>query len=229
MKTSLMIMSGILLLVTQVYGQEGLVLKDQKDKVSYAIGVDIANSLRRQSIEVNPDVLVQGIKDNLLKRKTLLSEQEMRDVLTVFQREMLTKQGELRKEIGEKNRKEGQAFLTANKQKSGIMVRPSGLQYKELQAGTGQTPKATDTVVAHYRGMLIDGTEFDSSYRRGAPTNFQVTGVIPGWTEALQLMKVGAKWQIFVPTELAYGERGVGDVIPPNAALIFEIELLGVK
>jgi FKBP-type peptidyl-prolyl cis-trans isomerase FklB len=229
MKFSLVAVLAVLLLVSQAMGQEKLVLKDQKDKVSYSIGTDIAGSLKKQSIDINGDALVQGIRDVLSNSKTLLAEEEIRAILTSFQKEMLAQQVERNKEAVVKNKKEGAAFLAENKKKEGVVTRPSGLQYKVISAGTGKSPKATDTVVANYRGKLLDGTEFDSSFTRGEPANFQVTGVIPGWTEALQMMKTGAKWQVFIPAELAYGERGVGNIIPPNSTLIFDIELISIK
>jgi FKBP-type peptidyl-prolyl cis-trans isomerase FklB len=149
--------------------------------------------------------------------------------MAAFQKEMMAKQQELAKRLGEKNKKEGEAFLSENRKKEGIKALPSGLQYKVVKAGTGKKPKSTDTVTTHYRGTLIDGTEFDSSYRRGQPASFPVSGVIPGWTEALQLMEEGAKWQLFIPPNLAYGERGAGSQIGPNATLIFEIELISIQ
>jgi FKBP-type peptidyl-prolyl cis-trans isomerase FklB len=142
--------------------------------------------------------------------------------MAAFQKEMIAK-------LGEKNKAEGEAFLAENKKKEGVKTLPSGLQYKVIKAGTGKKPKVTDTVTTHYRGTLMNGTEFDSSYRRGQPVSFQVNGVIPGWTEALQLMEEGAKWQLFIPSNLAYGERGAGRDIGPNATLVFEIELLSIE
>jgi FKBP-type peptidyl-prolyl cis-trans isomerase FklB len=159
----------------------------------------------------------------------LLSEQEVRETLAAFQTEMTAKQAELAKKMGEKNKKEGEAFLAENQKKEGVKTLPSGLQYRVIQAGTGKSPKATDEVTAHYRGTLIDGTEFDSSYRRGKPETLPIGGVIAGWTEALQLMQEGAKWQLFVPSNLAYGERGAGRDIGPQATLIFEIELISIQ
>ena len=159
----------------------------------------------------------------------MLSEEEMRTVMTAFQKEMAAKQAEMMKSQGEKNKKEGEAFLAENKKKEGVKTLASGLQYKVIKEGTGKTPKATDKVSTHYQGTLIDGTEFDSSYKRGEPATFPVNGVIPGWTEALQLMKVGSKWQLFVPSKLAYGEKGAGPIIGPNAVLIFTVELLAIK
>lgn len=229
MKLRLMAVLGIVLLACQVNAGENLVLKDQKDKVSYSIGMNIGNNLKKQSIDVNPDVLAQGIKDALSGSKALMTEQEVNETIMAFQKEMSAKQIERLKELGEKNKKEGEAFLAENKKKEGIITLPSGLQYKVINEGTGETPGLTDTVTVNYRGTLIDGTEFDSSYRRGQPATFPVNAVIAGWTEALQLMKVGSKWQLFIPSDLAYGERGAGRDIGPNATLIFDVELLSIK
>ena len=229
MKLQLIAVLGFVLLVSQVSAEEKPVLKDQKDKVSYSIGMNIGNNLKKQAIDVNPDALVYGIKDALSGGKALITEQEVNDTLMAFQKEMASKQSERLKELGEKNKKEGEAFLAENKKKEGVITLPSGLQYKVIKEGTGETPKLTDTVTTNYRGTLIDGTEFDSSYRREQPATFPVKGVIAGWTEALQLMKVGSKWQLFTPSNLAYGERGAGRDIGPNATLIFEVELLSIK
>jgi FKBP-type peptidyl-prolyl cis-trans isomerase FklB len=211
--------------VSLVNAQETPVLKNQKDKMSYIIGMDIGNNLKKQSIDIDPAFLARGIKDALAGGKPLLTEKEMQETMAVFQKEMMAKQ----QEVATKNKKEGEAFLVENKKKQGVKTLPSGLQYKVIKEGTGKKPKLGDTVTAHYWGTLIDGTEFDSSYKRGQPANFPVSGVIPGWTEALQLMGEGAKWQLFIPSNLAYGERGAGAGIGPNATLIFEIELISVQ
>src|SRR5579863_3538866 len=203
--------------------------KTQKDKVSYAIGMNIGTTLHKQSVDVDPKVLQQGLEDALAGGKTLLSEDEARATLTEFQTEMRKKMQEKMQAEGEANKKEGATFLAANKAKEGIIVLPSGLQYKILTPGTGPKPTATDSVVCNYRGTLIDGTEFDSSYKRGQPATFPVGGVIKGWTEALQLMPVGSKWQLFIPADLAYGERGPDPAIGPNATLIVEVELLSIE
>ena len=207
MKSGLIIALGIGILAGQVYAQD-VVLKTQKDKVSYSIGMDIGMTLKNQSIEVDPAILARGIKDSMTGQKPLMTEQEIRDTIAAFQKEMMAKQQELAKQMGEKNKKEGEAFLAENKKKEGVKTLASGLQYKVIKAGTGKKPKATDTVTTNYRGTLVDGTEFDSSARQGKPATFPVNGVIPGWTEALQLMEEGAKWQLFIPSNLAYGERG---------------------
>jgi FKBP-type peptidyl-prolyl cis-trans isomerase FklB len=226
MKLKLIVILGILFLVSQVNAQENLVLKNQKDKISYIIGMDIGTNLKKQSIDIDSNILAKGVKDALAGTKPLLTEQEIQETMMAFQKEMMAKQ----EEIGKKNKKEGEAFLAENKKKEGVKTLPSGLQYKVIKAGTGKKPKLSDTVTAHYRGTLIDGTEFDSSYKRGQPATFPVSGgMIPGWTEALQLMEEGAKWQLFIPSNLAYGEKGAGRDIGPNATLIFEIELVSIQ
>ena len=229
MKLQVMAALGFLFLAFQASGEENLVLRNQKDKVSYIIGMEIGKNFKKQSVDVDPDILTRGIKDAISGGKSLLTEQEIQETMAAFQKEMTAKQEELNKKLGEKNKREGEAFLAENKKKQDVKTLPSGLQYKVIKAGTGKKPKINDTVTTHYRGTLIDGTEFDSSYRRGQPVSFPVSGVIPGWTEALQLMEEGAKWQLFIPSNLAYGERGMGSVIGPNATLIFEIELISIQ
>jgi FKBP-type peptidyl-prolyl cis-trans isomerase len=209
--------------------QSASAFKTQKDKVSYAIGMNVGSTLHRQGVDIDPKVLQQGLQDALAGGKTLLSEEEERAVLTELQADMRKKQQEKMQQAGEANKKDGEAFLAANKNKDGVVTLPSGLQYKVITTGTGPKPTASDSVVCNYRGTLIDGKEFDSSYKRGQPATFPVSGVIKGWTEALQLMPVGSKWQLFVPSELGYGERGTGADIGPNATLIFEVELLSIQ
>jgi FKBP-type peptidyl-prolyl cis-trans isomerase FklB len=206
-----------------------LVLKTPKDKTSYAMGMNFGTGLRKQSIDIDPAILARGLKDSFSNGKTLLTEDQARTILTELQNDIRKKQQQMAQLLGDTNKKEGIAFLEANKTKDGVVTLPSGLQYKILQEGTGPKPTATDKVVCNYRGTLLDNTEFDSSYKRGQPATFPVTGVIKGWTEALQLMPVGSKWQLFVPAELAYGDRGAGGQIPPNATLIFEVELLSIQ
>lgn len=221
----MIVIVGILFLVSQVNAQENLVLKSQKEKVSYIIGMEIGSNLKKQLADVDSTILAKGIQDALTDRKPLLTEKEIQETMAAFQKEMMVKQTE----VAKKNKAEGEAFLSENKKKEGVKALPSGLQYKVIKAGTGKKPKSNDTVTAHYRGTLINGTEFDSSYKRGQPVSFQVSGVIPGWTEALQLMEVGAKWQLFIPSNLAYGEQGAGRDIGPNATLIFEVELVSIQ
>jgi len=208
---------------------DSTLLKTQKDKVSYSIGLDIGEKFKSQSIDIEPDLLLKGIKDVLSGEKPLLSEEEVQSVMTAFQQQLQTAAMARMKELGDKNMKEGETFLAENKKKPGVVALPSGLQYKVVKAGAGKKPKATDTVTTNYRGTLVDGTEFDSSYKRGQPASFPVSGVISGWTEALQLMPVGSKWVLYVPPGLAYGPRGAGQAIGPNATLIFEVELLSIE
>lgn len=211
------------LLACQDKGSQEIVLTDQKAKISYAIGLSIGNNFKQESIEVDHTVLMRGIQDAMSGAKALLTDEECNQVMMQFQQENANRRAD-------KNMKDGQSFLAENKTKEGVFTLPSGLQYKVIKAGTGKTPTATDTVTTHYRGTLIDGTEFDSSYKRGKPASFPVNRVIAGWTEALQLMQVGAKWQLFIPSELAYGSHGApGGRIGPNATLIFDIELLGIE
>ena len=204
-------------------------LKTIEQKASYGIGLAIGRQLREQGFEIDAGLIARGIEDTLSGQEPLLSSQELQEAMRAFQQQMAAKKQERDKVAGQKNQQKGQAFLAANKAKQGVVTMPSGLQYQVVKAGTGATPKATDNVRTHYRGTLIDGTEFDSSYKRGEPAEFPVNGVIKGWTEALQLMKVGAKWKLFIPAELAYGERGAGGAIGPHETLIFDIELLEVK
>jgi FKBP-type peptidyl-prolyl cis-trans isomerase FklB len=229
MKLRLAVVMCVMLVASHAMAGEKLELKTQKDKASYAIGMSMGGSLKKNGIEVNSDVLFAGIKDALSGSKPLMTEEEMKDTMTALQKEAQAKQQEQAKAVAEKNKKEGEAFLAANKKKDGVITLKSGLQYKIIKSGSGKTPKATDSVTVNYRGTLIDGTEFDSSYKRGQPATFPVNGVIPGWTEALQLMKEGAKWQLFIPSNLAYGERGAGGVIGPDAVLIFDVELISIN
>jgi FKBP-type peptidyl-prolyl cis-trans isomerase FklB len=210
-------------------GQSSSALQTQKEKSSYALGMNIASGLKKQMVDVDPDSLARGLKDELAGGKTLLTTEEAQAALAELQNEVRKKQEEEMQKVGEANMKEGAEFLAANKAKEGVVTLASGLQYKILTAGTGSKPTASDTVVCNYKGTLINGTEFDSSYKRGQPASFPVSGVIKGWTEALQLMPVGSKWQLVVPPDLAYGSRGAGGVIGPNATLIFEVELLSIK
>ncbi|HLO08830.1 MAG TPA: FKBP-type peptidyl-prolyl cis-trans isomerase [Terriglobales bacterium] len=204
-------------------------LTTQKDKFSYALGMNLGTNLHKQSVPVDPNILLRGLKDALAGGKTALTEEQARAALMEVQNEMRKKQQAEMQAAGEANKKEGDAFLAANKAKEGVVTLPSGLQYKILTQGTGPKPTATDSVVCNYRGTLINGTEFDSSYKRGEPATFPVSGVIKGWTEALQLMPVGSKWQLFVPSDLAYGERSPGPEIAPDSTLIFEVELLSIQ
>ncbi|MFZ0814816.1 MAG: FKBP-type peptidyl-prolyl cis-trans isomerase [Candidatus Sulfotelmatobacter sp.] len=209
-----------------------LTLKTQKEKFSYALGMNtgkrMSESLKKQSVPFDPAILARGMKDGLAGGKTLLTDDQAQAVLNEMRTE-LSKQQEAKMHVaGEANKKEGDAFLAANKGKEGVVALPSGLQYKILKEGSGPKPTASDSVVCNYKGTLIDGTEFDSSYKRGEPATFPVSGVIKGWTEALQLMPVGSKWQLFVPSDLAYAERSPSPQIGPDSMLIFEVELLSI-
>lgn len=205
-------------------------LKDTRQKASYGIGLSIGKSFKGQSADLDPDLVARGIKDGLSGGKALLSDTQIEEAVQDFRKDLVSKQAEAAKGLGDKNKKEGEKFLAENKKKEGVVTTKSGLQYKVLKKGTGKTPKKSDKVTTHYEGTLIDGTVFDSSIKRGEPASFRVEGVIAGWTEALQLMKVGDKWQLFIPADLAYGENPrPGGPIGPNAALIFEIELLDIE
>ena len=208
-------------------------LTTQTQKFSYALGMNIAknlgNQLKQGSVEVDWNLVAQGLKEATSGGKTRLTEDEAKAVLTEVQSEAQKRMQQKAQEAAAKNKTEGEAFLAANKTKDGVVTLPSGLQYKILTAGTGPKPTASDSVVCNYTGTLIDGKEFDSSAKHGKPATFPVTGVIKGWTEALQLMPVGSKWQLFIPSGLAYGERGAGADIGPNATLIFELELLSIQ
>jgi FKBP-type peptidyl-prolyl cis-trans isomerase FklB len=205
-------------------------LKDQKAKTSYALGMNIGHTLKGQSVDLDQAAFIQGMKDILAGGKTLMSDDEMAAALTVLQTEMTAKAAEKAKQLGEANKVEGATFLAANKTKPGVVTLPSGLQYKIITAGTGPKPTAADTVVCNYRGTLINGKEFDSSYKRGQPASFPVGRVIKGWTEALQLMPVGSKWQLFIPSDLAYSDHPPpGADLGPNATLIFDVELISIQ
>jgi FKBP-type peptidyl-prolyl cis-trans isomerase FklB len=210
-----------------------LVLKTQKDKVSYALGMsmgkDLGSKLKQGSVEVDQAILLRGVKDALSGSKLLLTDDEVKAVFTQLNADVRKRLEEKARIAGDANKKEGDEFLAANKTKDGVVTLPSGLQYKIITEGTGPKPTATDSVTCNYRGTLISGIEFDSSYKRGQPLTIQVNNVIKGWTEALQLMPVGSKWQVFIPGELAYGERGQGQQIGPNSTLIFEVDLLSIQ
>jgi FKBP-type peptidyl-prolyl cis-trans isomerase FklB len=197
------------------------------EKLGYALGQSIGKSFKAQGVECDLDALVAGLKD-AMAGSSKMTEDELNATLRVFQQQLNARQADRAKAASEKNRKEGEAFLETNKAKEGVKVTASGLQYKILKAGDGKVPAATDMVTVHYRGTLIDGTEFDSSFKRNEPAKFQVGGVIKGWTEALQLMPAGSKWQLFIPAGLAYGDRGAGPLIGPGAVLVFEVELISI-
>jgi FKBP-type peptidyl-prolyl cis-trans isomerase FklB len=204
-------------------------LKNENDRISYSVGYQVGGDFKRQEVALNPDLLVKGVQDAMSGAKPLMTQQEMNSTLVDLKKKIMTAQREGQKKAAEKNLAEGKKFLAENAKKEGVTTLPSGLQYKVIAKGTGASPKRTDNVTVHYKGTLIDGTEFDSSYKRGKPATFRVDGVIAGWTEGLQLMKPGAKWLLFVPSNLAYGERGAGSRIGPNSALVFEVELISVE
>jgi FKBP-type peptidyl-prolyl cis-trans isomerase len=214
---------------TRPKSQAPLALKTEKDKASYAIGANIGRSLHRDGADVDPAIMARGLKDGFTGSKMLLSDQEAQAAMTTLQSDLRRKHDLRMQALGDANRKEGEAFLAANKTKEGVVTLPSGLQYKVLKEGSGPKPSVNDSVICNYRGTLLNNTEFDSSYKRGQPATFPVGHVIKGWTEALQLMPVGSKWQLFIPADLAYGERGTGPDIGPNATLVFEVELLSIQ
>jgi FKBP-type peptidyl-prolyl cis-trans isomerase FklB len=219
---------SLVLIACQGNTQEKAQMKTSVDSVSYSIGIDIGKNLKSQSIDINPAVLAEGLKDVLAGGKNALTDQQLEDIMTRFRKDLMAKQQEKAQALGEKNKKEGEAFLAANKTKEGVKTTASGLQYKILKAGTGAKPEATQSVTINYKGTFIDGTEFDSSFKRGQPATLAVSGFSKGFAEALQLMPVGSKYQLFIPSELAYGERG-GQMIPPNSTLIFEVEMLSIN
>jgi FKBP-type peptidyl-prolyl cis-trans isomerase len=208
--------------------QDEPILKTSKEKVSYGIGVDAGKNFQEKKLDLDMEMLIKGLRDGFSGNKLLMSDEEIRTELTNFQKELEQKQAEAEKALAEKNKAEGEAFLAQNKTKEGIVALESGLQYKILKAGEGAKPTEENTVQVHYQGTLIDGTEFDNSIKRGKPLDLPLKGIIPGWKEALMLMPVGSKWQLFIPTELAFGAQGSGP-IGPNAILILEVELLAIK
>lgn len=229
MKYAVTILISLILLSSVCYADEKLELKEQKDKESYSLGYQFGQNLKSQGVDINLDIYTSGIRDALGGKDSLMSQEEIRATIEELQKRVMAARQKELKEKAEKNLAESKAFLEGNKRKEGIKTLPSGLQYKVLVEGSGKTPKSTDMVTVHYRGTLINGSEFDSSYKKGQPSTFQVNGVIRGWSEALQLMKGGSKWQLFIPPELAYGESAAGGQIPPNSTLIFEVELISVK
>lgn len=229
MKTKTLLPLLLATMITPLCAEEKVVLKDQKDKVGYSIGANIGASLKRDGVEVNIETVLAGLRDSYSGAPAQLTPEQQQQVLTEFRQQMMASADAKKQEQAGKAKKEGEAYLAANKAKPGVKTTASGLQYKVITEGTGAIPKATDQVSVNYRGTLIDGTEFDSSYKRGEPATFGVDQVIPGWTEALQLMKTGAKYQLVIPAAIAYGDRGAGRDIPPGATLIFEVELLGIK
>ena len=237
MKLSLLITIGLGLGlgVTGFAADDAALVKTPKGKMSYAVGLEMGRNITNYLVDVDAEALAAGVRDSVSKKKALISEQDAIAGMNEFRGQMQAKRSETQKlmqekqkETGEKNKKEGEAFLAENKTKPNIKTTSTGLQYRILTQGKGKVPTSNDTVIAHYRGTLINNTEFDSSYKRGEPSEFPVTRVIKGWTEALLMMPVGSKWQLFIPSELAYGESGRPN-IPPNSVLLFDIELIGIK
>lgn len=232
MNLSILVAGGVLALAGTMLAADAVdakaAPKTDREKASYSIGISLGSSWKKNSLDLDVDMVAKGIKDGMSGGAAAMTEDEVKEALNSFQNQMMAKQQEKAKVLGEKNKKDGETYLAENKKKDGVKTTASGLQYKVIKEGTGAVPKAENTVKTNYKGTLIDGTEFDSSYKRGEPAEFPVNGVIKGWTEALQMMKVGSKYQLFIPSELAYGEQGAGNVIGPNAVLVFEIELLEI-
>jgi FKBP-type peptidyl-prolyl cis-trans isomerase len=224
-----MVAVGLALLLSFCTPEKKIELKDDKAKESYSVGYQFGQNLKKLETDLDAEVLSAAIRDALSGKESRLSDEEMRAAVASLQEKTVAAMQASIKEKAQKNLAEGEKFLAENKTKEGVKTTDSGLQYKVLEEGEGPTPKAGDTVTVHYRGTFVDGTEFDSSYQRGEPATFPLTGVIPGWTEALQLMKKGSKWVLYIPADLAYGERGAGNRIPPNSTLIFEVEMIAYQ
>ncbi len=229
MKLQLFIALAVGAVAAQGWAADDQILKTDRDKVSYSMGLNIGKTWKQRYIDVDLDLVLKGIKDVQAGRTPLLDDVAAQTIMTSYSKQLNEIQAQKRKEIGEKNKLEGEKFLAENKTKPGVVTLPDGLQYKIINEGSGPSPTTNDTVTVNYRGTTIDGTEFDSSAKHGGPAKFPVTGVIKGWTEALPMMKTGAKWQLFIPSDLAYREYGSGPNIGPNAALIFETELVSFK
>ena len=213
----------------QATAEDAVKLDNDTNKASYAIGIQMGSQMAPLADMLNQDAIMMGFKDSIAGKEPQLSMEDMQAVMQTFQQTVMEQQQAKQQEAAGANAAAGEKFLSENKAKEGVKTTDSGLQYKVITEGTGDTPAETDTVVTHYTGTLINGEVFDSSYKRNSPATFPVNGVIPGWTEALQLMKVGSKWKLFIPAELAYGEQGAGANIGPNEVLIFDIELLEIK
>jgi len=229
MKVTLWFVIGTLALTRLCSASEPVELKDQNDKANYSIGYQIGGDFRKQGVEITPEILVRGIEDALSGAESRMSKADMLNTLMALKQRAASAEKAARQQAAQDNLTSGETFLVENGKQKDVTTLPGGLQYKVITAGSGASPQRTDQVTVHYRGTLIDGTEFDSSYRRNQPATFRVDRVIPGWTEGLQLMQEGGKWQLFIPAKLAYGEKGSGARIPPKATLIFEVELLKVN
>jgi FKBP-type peptidyl-prolyl cis-trans isomerase len=230
MKNTLRLLMTTTLAATAALAQDKLDLTAEKTRASYAIGADIANSMKRQALDLDTKALAAGLVDGM-SGKLQLKDAELEKAMNDFKATLMAKRQATQATAGSENIKKGADYLAANAKKEGVKTTASGLQYKVMKAGPdgGKSPKATDTVKVHYHGILIDGTVFDSSVQRGEPISFPLNGVIPGWTEGVQLMKVGDKFQFTIPSALAYGEQGAGGAIGPSSTLIFDVELLGIE
>jgi FKBP-type peptidyl-prolyl cis-trans isomerase FklB len=224
-----LVAAALSLAVSTAYAANTTALATDVDKLSYSIGTDLGKNFKRQGIEINPAMMAKGLQDGLSGGTLLLTEDQMKEVLNKFQRELMTKRTAEFSKKADENKAKGEDFLKDNKQKQGIVTLPSGLQYKIITEGKGEKPGKEDTVTVEYTGKLINGEVFDSSERTGKPATFKLSQVIPGWTEALQLMPVGSTWEVYVPANLAYGDKSVGGPIGPNETLIFNIHLISVK
>ncbi len=211
-----------------VFAAEKTKLKTSKEKLGYSVGYVTGMNMKQDGLDISAEQLSRGIRDGYLGKKGVMTEDEIKGALDEYQKVLAAKQAEAMKQLAEKNKRDGTAYLAENGKKEGVATTASGLQYKVVSPGTGKQPKETDTVKVHYRGTTLDGTEFDSSIRRGEPATFPVNGVIAGWKEVLQLMKEGAKWQVVIPSELAYGDRGAAQIIGPNQVLLFDVELIQI-
>jgi FKBP-type peptidyl-prolyl cis-trans isomerase FklB len=229
MKYIIMTVLGVVLSLGISFAGDKLELKDQNQKESYILGYKSGENFKNQGLNIDVEIFSKGLKDATGGNAPQMTTEEINATLQELQRRMVATQQKRLRVMAAKNLEEGKTFLAQNAKKDGVKTLPSGLQYKVIKEGSGKMPKAEDTVTVNYRGTFMNGTEFDSSYKRGQPATFKVNGVIKGWTEALQLMKEGAKWELFIPPGLAYGERAVGQTIPPNSTLIFEVELLSIQ
>ncbi len=229
MKTLILACACLVLMSCQSNTQQQASLKTNKDSVSYSLGMDIGKNIKSQKLDVDAAVIAQGLKDYFDSTKLQLTPEQQQQVITAWRTQLMKQQQAEAAAAGEKAKAEGEKFLADNKTKEGVKTTASGLQYKIDKLGTGAKPTAEQTVTVNYRGTLLDGTEFDNSYKRGEPATFPLNGVISGWTEGLQLMPVGSKFTFYIPSEMAYGERGAGQQIPPYSVLVFEVELLEIK